>query len=383
MSLYPLTSSVGRRLNSRCKGLLEIATSDDPPNLVGLGKPSKALLIDVNGPSKAVSVNPNSPSKAVPIVLHGHPTAMIGSKVQYLHATVKDFFEKPKVWDGLDVPKESFDPHITLCRSYIIQFKITPSKTVNDLWDSTRKCLSQAYPYEPHSDGSRLQDYIRVLDEFDYIAQQKLPEGISGKRPRSQVKHWIHSFPHSREIKAMNPSYPYLGYDTTTPLKDLSFLTIAVNLDLYHYVAVKLDSISDNAQEDIVASLLLSALSDKYCLEKFFGMETFPSVRIVRLLLSKLTGPIGNLDSNVWHSILNTLIETDRTTLSPSLASRWLLVIVEFLNHGAKVSYPFEGVVATISRFADSDTRKQVKPIIDSHIIKGASKDELTKNTKK
>ena len=378
-------------MNSRCKGLLEIAAPDDSlaaldldsasKAIAGLSQPPRAAGTILGASTERSDLRSFPPSSGLLSVIRDG--SMIESKVQYPHATVKDFFEDPRVWDGLNIQnKGSFDPHITLCRSYIIQFKVGSfDGDLEGFWRSVKKCMSQAYLCEKNSDESRLQELTRILDEFDCIAQQKEYESLYENGSRSQQwRHWINSFSHSHEMRAINPGN-LSSEDNHTAGMGLSFLTIAVSLDLYHYVVAKLDFTSDGVQNDTIRPLLLSALSDKYCFELFFGLETFPSPRMVSLLLSGLTESTGNLDLNVWNSILNTLTETQRTILTPSVASRWLLVIADFLKHGVKVSWPFEGVVDTIFRYAPADTKRQVKPTIDSAKMqmKGA-KQAISKN---
>ncbi|KAF2470927.1 uncharacterized protein BDR25DRAFT_152265, partial [Lindgomyces ingoldianus] len=77
-----------RRLDSRCKGLLELITNEgisdvehDPDKLENLGK----------------------------------------SSVQYLHRTVKDFVERPDIRKKLLAETTSFDPNIALCKAAIIE----------------------------------------------------------------------------------------------------------------------------------------------------------------------------------------------------------------------------------------------------------------------
>jgi len=85
--------SMQRRLNSRCRGLLEIAR----------GLPSSGY------------------DSAEDATTH----LCFGSTVQYLHRTVKDYMETPAVRGHLQAKLHgSFDPHIRLCSASLGMFKI-------------------------------------------------------------------------------------------------------------------------------------------------------------------------------------------------------------------------------------------------------------------
>ncbi|KAF2177486.1 hypothetical protein K469DRAFT_603169, partial [Zopfia rhizophila CBS 207.26] len=93
-----------RRLNSRCKGLLEVAS--------------------------------------VSTSLH-----MANQKVQYLHRTVKDFLETPAVWSWIVGSNSTpFDPHLSLCRSFLLQLKglDATSLQIDSFWSMIIWCIEHA-----------------------------------------------------------------------------------------------------------------------------------------------------------------------------------------------------------------------------------------------
>ncbi|KAL6409917.1 P-loop containing nucleoside triphosphate hydrolase [Ilyonectria robusta] len=86
-------SQMKSRIDSRTKGLLEV--------------------------SKWPSVEEALPSSAEEV-----PTAVRGkAHVQYLHRTVRDFFEKPTIWLMLSEWDPDFDPHLALTKAFILEVK--------------------------------------------------------------------------------------------------------------------------------------------------------------------------------------------------------------------------------------------------------------------
>lgn len=44
--------------------------------------------------------------------------------MQYLHRTLKDFIEMPKIWNYLCAASGSFDPYVSLCKAYALEAKL-------------------------------------------------------------------------------------------------------------------------------------------------------------------------------------------------------------------------------------------------------------------
>ncbi|PVH77304.1 hypothetical protein DL98DRAFT_638501, partial [Cadophora sp. DSE1049] len=122
-----------RRLNSRCKGLLE-------PMI----KKSRAI----EKPEKSIADH----------------------TVQYLHRTVKDYLESPRVWNMLlGACQSSFDPQLALLRSSVLQLKTLHPHCLNHeiFWNNVKLCITYAKALDAQIPSL---DLIRVLDELDHAA---------------------------------------------------------------------------------------------------------------------------------------------------------------------------------------------------------------------
>jgi hypothetical protein len=91
-----------RRLDSRCKGLLEI------------------LPIQIETESSEVAY-----LRDVSTITTKHADLIADAAVDYLHRTVKDFLEKPETWEEISTATEpEFNPNAALARSYLLQSSV-------------------------------------------------------------------------------------------------------------------------------------------------------------------------------------------------------------------------------------------------------------------
>lgn len=130
-----------RRLNSRCKGLLEVGIEAKSI----LRKPSPTdpygsdnAQIDGLEPKSQVSQSPNmqeprledkgmAPSDALLDMSNVDPTKLpdfVNARIEYLHRTVREFLERKDVRDQLQAatPPE-WNPHSALARAHLLQLK--------------------------------------------------------------------------------------------------------------------------------------------------------------------------------------------------------------------------------------------------------------------
>lgn len=126
-----LCKNMKRKLTSRCLGLLDTASHNDAA-----------------GPGGA------------------------DLEVQYLHRSVRDYFEDPKVWDWLILAnKEPFDPHLALLKAYLMQLK------QDHRWPTARTFVSRTLTAIKHASESldgrqyrihgKKREIIHLLDELD------------------------------------------------------------------------------------------------------------------------------------------------------------------------------------------------------------------------
>jgi hypothetical protein len=146
-------NTMRRRLNSRCKGLLEIDTSSTASH-------------------KLERTTPRPPGferdwRKVRIIEQSDADAT----VQYLHRTVKDYLESPAVWKRLlQVGPADYKPTLALCRSRIAQFKHLDPESLDryTFWNAIKGCI-EYFPLVGNSE-STTENIVKLLDELDRSA---------------------------------------------------------------------------------------------------------------------------------------------------------------------------------------------------------------------
>ena len=396
-----------RRLNSRCKGLLEVASaeihSESPTQVKTLGtdeeggnRTESEESLDLAGDASSETREGPPPLSDGTFAARIKNVSMAESTVQYLHRTVKDFLEDPEVWTRLEASsKAAFNPQVALCRSYIIQMKVGsyPSYATLDGWSTVafelKRCVLQAHVCEKACDESFLrQEFISMLDEFDraamqvtskiFVAESKI-RLVTAKTSPIFAGHW------TLLLAGATPSVLGLfrGWETGSQQGGYSFLSLAVGMDLYHYVDAKVHLGCLEKQSSTVWPLLIDAVSDQRQLRICFedsaqrgdDFSIPPSPKMVHLLLSKSANPnyrIGK--STIWNQMLRMLYHVSRSELPKGeMASRWLPVILDFLDHGADTSVNFTAYLEKLFKYGnpalvDEIRARRTKPWI-SYVI--------------
>lgn len=152
-----------RRLNSRCKGLLEVASEVE-----------YSVLHLSDGPERRSSPN---------------------STVQYLHKTVKDFLENSKNWEWLmKSRREEYNPNLALAKSFLGQLKGIALLPVTS--ERFLKGVEWCLFYARLAQNGRQTDLVAILDELDrtagefagnrYGSSQLIQDGVFGMNLQSQ-----------------------------------------------------------------------------------------------------------------------------------------------------------------------------------------------------
>ena len=216
--LQPLTKSeqiarievTRRRLNSRCKGLLEIVS--DKPRL-----PRAEIAVD----SALYSKYSQYP--------------LLNSTVQYLHRTVKDFIESEDVWQWLvTATKEKYDPDLALCKSFVMQFKTTPHETLRTagVWTTAKACVRHARQSSTitHDNPKKEQQLVALLDELNRAAEGQMAK-IQGKCDPSK--------PHT-PLASVSPWWTAtLDTGAMVTRAGETFLSLMIRADIRSYVRAK------------------------------------------------------------------------------------------------------------------------------------------------
>jgi hypothetical protein len=301
---------IKRRLNSCCKGLLEVAPNTD--------------TFEVTEDSYI--------SASASVIYRAHST------VQYLHGTVKDFLENRKTWNRLMATRShDYDPHLAMSKSYLLQLKLLYTKTLprKFFWKIVEKCLYYASLAQPGSGGS----LVSVLDELDRTAAElAIRPAVDGS---SMMQRYLVEDPytvdvsfHLRNFGILQPHWTCTMYNSVDSLSGLTFLSLAVRLDLYVYVKARLKSGCLVKQDTGIWPLLSDAITTDEIANRPAFPNGFPSRMMVKLLLDNGADPnrvIPNQGWTVWEKVLWQRHKGDVDL------SVWLHITSQFLTHGASL----------------------------------------------
>ena len=251
-----------RRLNSRCKGLLEVG-----PDVSTI---SEALDTgDVSLIQHPMSINGRLAEGIFPADF----------TVQYLHRTVKDFLETPRVWDRIIVAgPRTYDPYLALFRAFIAQLKcLNPGSSRTEAFRRTvNACMFYAYRAQYRlEEGQSVQSLVSLIDDVDRTATIFYKATTNGP-----------SWP----CELLSDLYPDITVTDGFP-----FLSLAVRLGLHSYVEAKVHHGCLAHNNDGIVPLLSSAIILPEGLEEAVWTGTFPgtfpSVKMVKMLLKHGADP--------------------------------------------------------------------------------------------
>jgi hypothetical protein len=292
-----------RRLNSRCKGLLEVASG-----------------LDYSGDVLYKYINEGS----------GERRPLPSTTVQYLHRTVKDFLENSKNWKWLLASRrDTYDPNLALSKSFLAQLKGTHPQTITQT-SLIAQCLFYAKRAENLSCGSLLailDDLDRTAEGFSYTHDNRrlLLEGeVENLGSRLLFQHFID------RRQSYNLKHPWTSDFTFSPSP--SFISLAVRLYLYEYVRTKIRPGCLVKQENGVWPLLYYAIAPSVLDKQLSTVDRFPNKRIVKLLLDNGADPnriIPHKKMKVWETLLRESHD------QPAALDTWLDIVPDFLANGA------------------------------------------------
>lgn len=103
-----------------------------------------------------------------PLTNNDYYRTAFGSRVQYLHRTVRDFFESPKYAAQIEniLAGTDFDPNNALLRAWILRLKVLPLEH----FDQVERTIAS----DPHQWGLRsLKEVVKEAKQFALLAEQK------------------------------------------------------------------------------------------------------------------------------------------------------------------------------------------------------------------
>ncbi len=288
-----------RKLMSRCRGLLEatVHTSAD-----------KATTWDT-GPFE-----PQPMEKGKCENCHD---GIFELKVQYLHRTVKDYIEDPKVWDRIvSANAEPFNPHSRWCESHVAQIKgLDPEcLTTGIFWENVSWCLD--YAKEAETTSKRAETLL--LDEVNRACISLFATPLQGGDGQTV----------GQKLIRLNPEDEKADFHWTASFIDWipqpSFMYLMAMCGMHRYLESRLprnrNPRPDNYQrpdqdesEAEQAPLLLAATDDFLALQRFESrlslIQETPNVQTVRVLLRKGENPYKIFHGSSPWTIAMTMAE--------------------------------------------------------------------------
>jgi hypothetical protein len=293
------SETMRRRLNSRCKGLLEAPTAE------------------TLGPE---------------------------ATVQYLHRTVKDFLGRPDIWeDILPRTKNLFDPDITLSGAFLRYVKSTKPRVggFGIFFLAMIACIE----YSQRIEAKAKDFHIAILNELERAASAALH---AGPKP-SQLFDWqVSEWQVQRSLETREK---FIGEDdprwiatqklvktfTSIPFTDTSaFFVYAFEYPLYTYVQYKLSGSQSPKTKMDDFSILVMAVA---------AMD----LKMMQLVLDSGANPNTPKENTTWTSWHHVL----RSARNDGLRIRdkywwWAETVKLFLEHGANPLVEVEHTTAEV-----------------------------------
>lgn len=226
-------------------------------------------------------------------------------KVQYLHRSVKDYLDRPEVWESTLSCTNSiaFDPSVSLLRSFVLQFKGSLSPQIPSA-GSAPWYLKKARIEKSTMSAS-------ILDELDHILESQVKWTGLG-RP----EHWVSPFILGETI--------YYGRHI--------FIALAIQMRWYDYVEEKLEKDVDILKKKTGRPLLDYALTTdrertkQYCADQ----------RMIRILFKYGATPSDCFDRPIgitsWEKLMH---DTYKWCHDKQFLQNQYGIIKTFLLHSA------------------------------------------------
>ena len=251
-----------RRLDSRCKGLLEAApiwikrslssenatsAEDGIPPIEPIQQGATLPTIVVTAAADDHTVTDAAILRDLGILPPERGDLLAYAEVEYLHRTVKDFLDQPDIWTELvSATDADFHPCLALARSYLLQLKWVHHRTL--------KINEGGYSSEPWNSLFWLIEYYAIAESSGFVDVKLLDE----------LEKWIRPYFHA-PAEPQSPAtrdsdygmgYWPIGREDGPP----DFLHLAVRCGLKLYLDKKLSSTKPD--DRYIESLLDTATSE-------------------------------------------------------------------------------------------------------------------------
>jgi hypothetical protein len=257
-------------------------------------------------------------------------------RVQYLHRTVRDYLEPPKIWESLASRTSSseFHPYRSLFTSLILELKSQrPGMTIIDL--SLRVHAAMAYAFKADTDTS--QPYADLVDSLDRVMSYwsaQVP--VNSSQNSENPAHWTGLIrspgmfknlekPWHDTFLAFSVQYSLQAYVKEKFRRDPSILSAKPGRPFLHY-AIHPASIDSQSQNYPVTCKMVSFLLDQGCdpNEVFGGNSTWS---LALISISKQGSQTNSQLSSKWLDIVKVLLDkgVDTTLAQPRLSAATII----------------------------------------------------------
>ena len=312
-----------RRLNSRCKGFLEVPS----PNC-DLHRPT--VDIAISGKRELQWPDNHKKQDSCDQFPYGtrksESTSLAGQKVEFLHRTVRDFITKPEIWTKLmSATKADFDPNLALCRSHLLQLKtLQPELMTRDgFWNLVARYMYHAVL----SAESHIGIHMTMLNELDRAATRLaatprfVASTVGRAFPKDSDAHWASTGPQGKHGNTL-----------------LAFL---IQYEFYQLFKAKLSESCSNFSDQDGRPLLDYATIDWHSSSTAKARRNndrlLRNKEIVKLLLEKGADPNQEYASSTpWCNVLTKAQESSVPSVRCQISMRrWAGIIELFLLHEA------------------------------------------------
>lgn len=391
-----------RRINSRCNGLLEI---DEPATISGETWRVKYRQLD-----RLISEAEAGDSSVLP-TLYSYGHSLARSNVQYLHRTVKDYLEAPDIWRSIEsaAPTEEKDCWIlSLCLGCVMLWKNSdeddhkiqgaplpePQRSfrVPTVMPSILP-LPPGFPLEPTNPSlrpvqlgqDRRKDRRLVLENCFRLATSIYPHSV---KTYTRLLDAIGTALFDAGLADVECNRPEVLSSAIWKHETLgfvfeNFLSLAVHLNLYHYVGFKLSNLKQDIQTATASRLLIVAVLKRHqwlkqtseafrndhgkfkrfnatyqnfsdaswlletperAMARSDREETDPSFRIVQILMEHQ----ADLDFQAYGTSARKVMDLRRSDLSSSPDFEKISQRFGFINKSAGLSRRTKGVLTDL-----------------------------------
>jgi hypothetical protein len=362
-----LAKTMKRRLNSRCKGLLEVGSledeQDDSEESEDMASDSESSLEENENvlPQGDEQTSENCSDSEEDKLTPKEVDSLADAKIQYLHRTAKDFVQQEEVEKRMVAATGSnFNPYLALFTSHLFQLKCLDPESMGkaELWDIVTWAIEYAASTEKSVSKT---DFVKYIDEIDKTAAKLCTKRLSSGATFTELQ--TSTWTRTRNPVLLNPDgedgyvtpnreitiNSHAHWTATVPWRKsqtkTTFMSVAVWCGLKSYLEVKLASDGlDKASSYPAYPLLLSAVADynfhrqlKYH-DRPHIAHSGPNVDIIELLLESGANP--NVSTPTSHKyrkprtpwqVVNKKLENPP---ADEMAA-WERIQKLFLSHGA------------------------------------------------